>query len=214
MPNATKPGVRITALALACVANAALFGLLWSSRSERAFVEAVPVMIWITATERSRPPPPPAPLPAPRKARAANPGQLPLPVVIAPAPERSTAITVPPIDWYAEGLRAARNAVPEVAREKPGPSLDSKPQALELPDSSDVPHRPGDSERGDGGVVITWINETCYYRSDPLENMMGDPHKLKLPVCKARSMKERQGEKRAEELEELAMPKYLREPLP
>jgi hypothetical protein len=82
------------------------------------------------------------------------------------------------------------------------------------PDSSSRPHKPGDSERLDGGVVISWINETCYFRSDPLENMMGDPHKLKLPICKVRSLWEREGERRAAELEKAAKPDYLSRPLP
>jgi hypothetical protein len=204
---------RITALALACAVNA-LFLSLWLFSRARVSPEAVATaMIWVT-TQLPRPS---SPAPRPRKeqkSRATSSMRMPVPIVESRAPGRSTAITVPPVDWYAEGALSVSGLFRDEARQRPDPSLDSKPQALVLPDSSNRPHKPGDSEQFEGGVVITWINETCYYRSEPLENMMGDPHKLKLPTCKARSMWEREVEKRAAELEKTAKPDYLSRPLP
>jgi hypothetical protein len=217
MPASSKTGVRVTALALACCANAALFCLLWFNRSYRVPEAAVPVMIWIAAPDRPRPPPqvpPPTPPPDKQSPRPASVVSTVSPAVVQPATEPGTAITVPPIDWYAEGERVARNAGSPAAMVMPKSSLDSKPQVLSLPDSANLPHKLGDSEQFEGGDVITWINERCYYKSDPLENMQGGPPRLKLPICKTRSMKARRSEASATALQEEMKPQYLREPLP
>ena len=150
MPARRKPAVRITALALAFGANASLFLLLWFSRSGGSTGSScasddldihAAVAQARSRTYLRRPPDqvePRAPIAAP----------IPAPEVIAPTTQPSTAITLPPIDWYAEGQRAARNAFPDNARVKPEASLDSPPKAMELPDLSDRPHKRGDTEPG------------------------------------------------------------------
>ena len=57
-----------------------------------------------------------------------------------------------------------------------------------LPDKSNLPHKFGDEEHLEGGEILTWINERCYYSSKPTESMFGGPPRLKLPTCKTRSM--------------------------
>lgn len=206
--------VRATAFALAAAVNALFLSLWLVSRVDPVRESVVQAMIWISA---SRPLPPPPPVP--NEPRVPSAVRVPLPPIIAPTPEQSTAITVPPIDWYAEGLRSARNAFPGEVREKPAPSLDSKPQALVLPDKSRQPHKYGDEEHLEGGEIITWMNETCYVSHRPAEGGFGGlsdysraPH-LKVWTCKRRSMKERRGEAAAKALEEFK-PDYLRRPLP
>jgi hypothetical protein len=75
-----------------------------------------------------------------------------------------------------------------------------------LPDTSKQPHRAGDTEHREGGVVITWLNERCYHAADPLVATR--------IVCKVRSMSERRSEELAEALERTVKPKYLSRPLP
>ena len=132
-------------------------------------------------------------------------------MVVAPGPEHSTAITVPPIDWYAEGARSAREVFKDQLRETPEPSLDSKPQALVLPDRSNLPHKAGDTEHFEGGEVITWVNERCYYSNRPSAISFGGASQK---VCKTRSMSQRRSEARAAEMEKAIKPDYLDRPLP
>ena len=67
-----------------------------------------------------------------------------------PAPAQDTAITLPPIDWDAEGARSVRDVFRDEVPGIPKPSLDSKPQALVLPDTSNLPHKAGDTEHFEG----------------------------------------------------------------
>jgi hypothetical protein len=203
--------VRITALALAGVVNLLFLSLWLFSRAHITPEVVATAMIWITAPLPNRllSKPPPS-----RNPRTPSASRTPVPIAIAPAPAQSTAITVPLIDWYAEGQRSARNAFKDKVQEKPGPSLDSKPQALVLPDTSNQPHKFGDDEHREGGENLFWINETCYYSNKPTESMFGVTPWLKLPTCKARSMSERRSEASAADLENAAKPDYLDRPLP
>ena len=213
-----SPITRVVAVALACGANASLFLLLWFSRSGGSPEVVAPAMIWISVpvlTPPPRAPPPPPDQPVPRAPAI----QIPAPVVIAPSSETSTAITLPPIDWYAEGQRAARNAFPDNAQVKPD-TQDSAPKVQE-PGLSSVPHKAGDSERIEGGETITWINETCYISNRPVPppTMAGEFQMLR-PVCKVRSMNRRRSEKDAAglkdeaALEEKPQPSDSTQPLP
>jgi hypothetical protein len=200
--------VRITALALAGVVNVLFLSLWLFSRARITPEVVVTAMIWITAPlpNRLSPKPPPS-----RNLRTRSTARMPVPIVVAPAPAKSTAITVPLIDWYAEGQRSARNAFKDEVHDKPEPSLDSKPQALVLPDKSNLPHKSGDTEHFEGGEVITWVNERCYYRNRaPPESFGAMPQR----ICKVRSMSERRSEAMAAELEKAAKPDYLNRPLP
>jgi hypothetical protein len=194
---------RIAALALAGAVNALFVSVWLLSRAQVAPVSAVTAMIWLTAPMPLRPLPKPSPQ---QKARAPSGARIPLPAASpAPALVPDTTISVPPIDWDAEGARSAGNL--EVG-EKPGPALDSKPQALVLPDKSNLPHKAGDTEHFEGGQLITWINEVCYYTSRPGPmNFGGESRK----VCKVRSMNDRRSEALAAELESAVKPKYLSE---
>jgi hypothetical protein len=196
--------VRITALALAGAVNV-LFLCLWLlSRAQVAPVAAVTAMIWLTA-----PMPRSLPKPSPRQEeRERSRVRTPLPIA-PPALVPDTAISVPPIDWDAEGARSVGNLRDEV-REKPGPSLDSKPQVLVLPDKSNLPPKAGDTKHFEGGEVITWINEVCHYTNRPGPMNFGGASEK---VCKVRSMNERRSEALAAELEKAVTPDYLTRPL-
>jgi hypothetical protein len=206
MPAKRRTFARITALALAGAVNV-LFLSLWLFGRARITPEAaVTAMIWLTA-----PMPIPSllkPIPETKeRARFKMRTQLP---IEPPAPVPDTAITVPPIDWDAEGAGSVRNASRDAAREKPQPSLDSKPRVLVLPDKSKLPPKAGDTEHFEGGEVITWINEICHYTNRPGPmNFGGESQK----VCKVRSMNERRSEALAAELEKAVKPDYLSKPL-
>jgi hypothetical protein len=208
MPATARcPAHRITALALACAVNA-LFLSLWLFSRARIAPEAVATaMIWMTAPLQR----PPLPQSLVRESRAASAARIPVPIIESPVPELSTAITVPPIDWYAEGARSAREVFKDQLRETPEPSLDSKPQALVLPDRSNLPHKAGDTEHFEGGEVITWVNERCYYSNRPSAISFGGASQK---VCKTRSMSQRRSEARAAEMEKAIKPDYLDRPLP
>jgi hypothetical protein len=116
-------------------------------------------------------------------------------------------LDAPAVDWERSMRDFVRQFVDDQAvLEKHGPTLNSKPQALVLPDTSKQPHRAGDTEHREGGVVITWLNELCYHAADPLVATK--------VVCKVRSMSERRSEELAEALEKAVKPKYLSRPLP
>jgi hypothetical protein len=200
--------VRITALALAAAVNLLFLSLWLFSRAHIEPEAVVTAMIWITAPLPARSLTRP---PLGQKSRASS-RRTPNPTAPAPAPEQSTAITIAPIDWHAEGARSARNAYKDTARENPEPLLDSKPKILVLPDKSNLPHKKGDTEKFEGGEVITWINERCYYtnRPGPMTTFGGASQK----VCKVRSMAERRSEAMAAELEKAVKPDYLSRPLP
>jgi hypothetical protein len=198
--------VRITALALAGAVNVLFVSLWLLSRAQVAPVAAVTAMIWLTAPMPS----PSLPKPFPRQEERERSRVRTLPIAPpAPALVSDTAISVSPIDWDAEGARSARNLRDE-GREKPGPALDSKPRVLVLPDQSNLLPQAGDTEHFEGGEVITWVNEVCYYTNQPGPmNFGGESRK----VCKVRSMHERRSEALAAELEKAVTPDYLTRPL-
>ena len=80
-----------------------------------------------------------------------------------------------------------------------------------LPDKSNLPHKAGDTEHFEGGEVITWVNERCYYSNRPGPMTFGGASQK---VCKTRSMSARRSEARAAELQKAITPEYLRTPLP
>jgi len=181
--------------------------LLWFSRTGGSPDAIAPAMIWISIPQLPQPrpelPPPPPDQVPPRASTA----PIPAPEVIAPSTVPSTAITLPSVDWYAEGQRAARNAFPDNAKVKPETSLDSEPKAMELPDLSNRPHKRGDTEHFEGGETITWLDERCYVSNRPVPPpTMAGEFQMARPVCKVRSMKARQREKDAAALKEAGGP--------
>jgi hypothetical protein len=212
---ARRTHVRATALVLAGAVNLLFVLLLLSSRSRTASEQVITAMIWLTPARDE----PPVTLPPTELPQSERGEQSPSPSVESPRSESSTAISlppvaIPPIDWYAEAEIAVRNAVPEIVRLNPKPSLDSKPRALVLPDRANMPHKAGDVEHREGGETITWINETCYYSNKPPSILFNPVPGLAMPTCKVRSMAERAAEKRAQEMVKEAQPEYLRRPLP
>lgn len=202
--------------ALACVVNAAFLCLLIYGREDRRAPpvdETVPLaMIWLSEPE---PPRAPEELPPPVAPRSPEPTAVePLPPDLA-APRVSTAITLPPeqavprVDWYAEGTRVARSVVIDTPAARPQPSPDAEARVLVLPDDAGEPHRNGDVERREGGELITWISERCYYSNRSTESLTGGPPTLKLPTCKVRGRSARDSEASADALEEAAKPEYL-----
>lgn len=91
----------------------------------------------------------------------------PKPIDRTPLAESSTAITVPYIDWDAEIEAGTRRKVENdeaVRRQRnlAGPSeaqLDWERNNVPLERS----HQDGDTEHAEGGEVITWINDKCFY---------------------------------------------------
>ncbi len=119
----------------------------------------------------------------------------------------SLPLESPAFDWEGSMRNTVRQFVDDQAvLEEQGPTLNSTPQVLVLPNTSKQPHRAGDTEHREGGVVITWLTELCYHAADPLVATK--------VVCKVRSLSERRSEELAEALETAVKPKYLTRPLP
>jgi hypothetical protein len=86
------------------------------------------------------------------------------------------------IDWAAERSRAAERTVAG-ERGKSGESrLYSKPNVIELPKGPKSP-KAGDSQRFEGGELITWINEKCYATNLPKFTPQLNPDALNV-FCK------------------------------
>lgn len=118
-----------------------------------------------------------------------------------------TLPTAPAVDWESATRDAARRfADDQAGQEGHERSLNSRPRVLTLPDTSKRPPRAGDTEHLEGGVVLTWLNERCYYKPDPWVPTR--------PVCKVRSMGERRSEELAQALGKAVEPQYLSRPLP
>jgi hypothetical protein len=102
----------------------------------------------------------------------------------APSIESTAPISIPPIDWAAEAERAARDVV---ARQSEGDSLrslDAHPEGMDLPPPDQRGHHLGDTEHLEGGEIIDWVNDKCYYTKMPPPGPDLGPLRLMLPVCK------------------------------
>jgi hypothetical protein len=107
------------------------------------------------------------------------------PVDRTPLPEPSTAITLPIIDWSAEIDAGARRKVEndEALRRQrnlAGPSeyqLDWERNNVPLESS----HLEGATESAEGGELIAWVSEKCYYTTHGISTF-GMPETAK--VCK------------------------------
>ena len=107
---------------------------------------------------------------------------------------RDNTITLPPgieepdayIDWDGEATRVARDAARRADEEKKLRSLDQHPPGMGPP-----PKRSNDkkavSERFEGGVIIDWISNSCYYSNqDEHMDAFGPALRLRLPTCTGR----------------------------
>jgi hypothetical protein len=105
---------------------------------------------------------------------------------------RDNTITLPPeiegtdalIDWDAEASRVAIDAARRMGEEKKLRSFDQHPPGMgPLPPKSSR-HKLGDTLHLEGGVIIDWVNEGCYYSNQnaPIA-AFGQALRLQIPIC-------------------------------
>ena len=105
---------------------------------------------------------------------------------------RDITITLPPdiegtdtfIDWDAEASRVAKDAAMRMGKETEFRSLDHRPTGMgPLPPKSPG-RQPGQSEHYEGGVIIDWTRNGCYYSNQnaPIA-AFGPALRLQLPTC-------------------------------
>jgi hypothetical protein len=109
---------------------------------------------------------------------------VPPPAIIAPAP--NNAIAVPWIDWGAEaevGVHQQMDNEEQAGRWRnlAGPSDSQLDWAKSNAPPVSERHKLGDSERAEGGGVITWENDRCYWTTRGITSF-GMPQTSK--VCK------------------------------
>ena len=91
------------------------------------------------------------------------------------------------IDWDAEASRVARDAAVRMGDEKKLRALDQHPAGMAPPPPKDSLRRLGDSEHYEGGVIIDWISNRCYYSNqDAPIAAFGQALRLQLPTCTGR----------------------------
>lgn len=199
MPAAKSILFRGTALVFAGAINAGYLLALQFERRETRHEPAAAAMQWIVL---ALPAEAPALIPEPtvRSPRRAEALVMPLPPVpgepAAPLPsdaEATGADAAPEVDWTRAAAEVARAYVPDEQ-----PPMDS----LVLPRMPR--HERGELETRDGGVLITWANDLCYYVRDPMAE-----ERWARKYCKVRSASERLSTDLAEGLEEVAKPRNL-----
>jgi hypothetical protein len=95
--------------------------------------------------------------------------------------------TGPAVDWQAEASRVAADVARRMGEEKKElRSLDSHPAGMgPLPPKSSV-QQVGDSLHLEGGVIIDWVKDGCYYSNqDAHIDAFGPALRLQLPTCGA-----------------------------
>jgi len=105
---------------------------------------------------------------------------------------RDNTITLPPeiegtdarIDWDAEASRVAEHAAIRLSEEKEFRSLNRQPAGMGPPPPKDSRHKLGDSQHFEGGVIIDWTSNRCYYSNqDAPHPELGQALRLQLPIC-------------------------------
>ena len=105
-----------------------------------------------------------------------------------------TTITLPPeivhradtlIDWDAEAKRVASDVIRREREEEKSRSLDHHPAGMGPLPPKPSGHKLGDSEHFEGGVIIDWTSNRCYYTNQnaPIA-AFGQALRLQLPICK------------------------------
>jgi hypothetical protein len=122
----------------------------------------------------------------------ASPARLDEPADASPT---TPQVPAPTVNWMAEGQRVARDYIARMAHvDLPRPA-DSDSTGLGLLRSRGPGHRLGDTEHFDGGEVIDWINDRCYYSNrDPNGNLppmhgvtgLAPLYPTGKPICKPR----------------------------
>ena len=105
-------------------------------------------------------------------------------IALSPEIEGTDAL----IDWDAEVSRVAIDVVRRMGEEKKLRSLDQHPAGMGPPPPKPSLFKLGDSEHFEGGVIIDWINNRCYYSNQnaPVA-AFGQALRLQIPTCTGRS---------------------------
>jgi hypothetical protein len=138
-----------------------------SIRMARVRAAAPLSLLWLS---KESPPNPrvnsPAPNPEPSlKRRSASPDARPPPEVAAPEP--SNAITLP-LDLSTDADLAARRQADQVENERRWRNLAGPTDSQLEWSRNNAPlirdyHQPNDIEHAEGGEIITWMNDKCFY---------------------------------------------------
>ena len=105
---------------------------------------------------------------------------------------RDITITLPPviegtdtlIDWAAEASRVAKNAAIRMGEKKEFRSLDHRPAGMGPPPPKSSRRQLGDSEHYEGGVIIDWLDNGCYYSNQNAHiAAFGPALRLQTPTC-------------------------------
>jgi hypothetical protein len=107
---------------------------------------------------------------------------------------RDTTNAVPPeivegadtrIDWDAEAKRVASDVIRREREEEKFRSFDHHPAGMGPLPPKPSGHKRGDSEHFEGGVIIDWTSNRCYYTNQnaPIA-AFGQALRLQVPICK------------------------------
>ena len=155
------------------------------ARDARRSSERQDILTWIDI------PNPPETQPAPNSA-SKRPVSTRAPALKSRAARENT-ITLPPeipgtdpfIDWGAEAGRVASDATKQMGEKKEFRSFDRHPAGMGPPPPKSSSRQLGDSEHYEGGVIVDWINDHCYYTNqDTPIAAFGPALRLQTPVCK------------------------------
>ena len=183
------PG-RLIVLVVICIGHLGLIVILDSSSPKRKRPlepEQEPLLVTFIDELREALPAPssnPPITPLPREKRRP---QIDLPTVNLPeVPETSTAPSTIPFDDMRSDLGSvAREAVArQLEREslrQPGVA----PKGMGPPPEPGSQHVAGDTEHREGGEVITWISDRCYYTNKPPPGPDLGPLRLNHPICRS-----------------------------
>jgi hypothetical protein len=101
-------------------------------------------------------------------------------ITLSPEIEEAGAI----IDWNAEAGRVASDVAGRMGEEKEFRSMDSHPAGMGPPPPKSSGHKSGDSQHFEGGEIIDWTSNRCYYSSqDGPVGAFGQALRLQIPIC-------------------------------
>jgi hypothetical protein len=126
---------------------------------------------------------PAASKPVPLRPRFSRPRDAPTPNNAITLPEASPDAQ-PPIDWETEAARAVQDAVARQMAKESLRSLARPQEGMGPPPPKSARHKLGDSERLEGGEVIDWVDDRCYYSNQPPPGPTMGPGRLQLKICR------------------------------
>jgi hypothetical protein len=112
---------------------------------------------------------------------AVPPRQAPAEVAAPKRPISATKLFSAPIDWASEAKSVALASAARQAQSKPYRSFSAHVMALAIPDSP-ATQRDGASQFFEGGEVISWVSDRCFYTNHGWEPYQVVPSVQK--VCK------------------------------